>query len=164
MDNDNFPIVLVDAVTRFLDTIKYDDRNYKRDERICNLHHVYTNAAAYFAQPAQQQLIQARNTSPNSLQASLQTISAMIVSSWVHVDQDVMVDLTIHFTVIAMLDDDTTDQPAKTMGTFYEDLVQGNPQRHLWWQILNDHLPVLLRHYGPYCGLNIVRCTTNCEL
>lgn len=150
----------LDAVVRFLKVINYDDKNYTHEERVRNLHYAYTKAARHFSQPKQQQLIKAK---PKRLQASLQTIVAMVVYAWVCVDPEIMADLTIHYTYMLLLDD-SDDHPEKTMETFYDDLLAGRPQQHPWWQMVNEQFPTLLQHYGPYCKLNLIRSTTDCKL
>lgn len=156
---ENFPTdFYLDVVVRFLKIMKYDDKNYcTREERVRNLHYVYTKTAQHFAQPKQQKLIKAR---PKALQAGIQTVVAMVVSCWPRMDPDNMAELAIHFNYTLLLDD-STDQPEKTMETFYNDLVAGRPQQHSWWQMVNESLPLLLQYYGPYCQLNIVRSTVD---
>ena len=159
MSSDEFPTeCYLDAVVRFLKVMKYDDNNYTQEERTRNLHYAYTKAANHFAQPKQQELIKA---SPKRLQASLQTIVAMVVYAWVRVDPEVMADLSIHYTYMLLLDD-SKDEPDKTMETFYNDLLAGRPQKNHWWQMVNEQFPTLLEHYGPYCKLNLIRSTTDC--
>ncbi|KAH6622421.1 trichodiene synthase [Boeremia exigua] len=158
LGTDDFPTdFYLDAVVRFLKVMKYDDNNYTHEERVHNLHYAYAKAARHFAQPKQQQLIKAH---PKRLQASLQTIVAMVVYAWVRVDCEVMADLSIHYTYMLLLDD-SDDHPEKTMDTFYDDLLAGRPQQHSWWQMVNEQFPTLLQHYGPYCKLNLVRSTTD---
>ncbi|KAI1880216.1 hypothetical protein JX265_001837 [Neoarthrinium moseri] len=158
MEAGDFPTdCYLDAVVRFLRIIKYNDDNYTHEERVRNLHYAYTKAAMHFSQPKQQALIKA---SPRRLQASLQTIVAMVVYAWVRVDPEVMADLSIHYTYMLVLDD-SQDDPDATMKSFYEDLLAGRPQQHPWWQMVNEQFPTVLSHYGPYCGLNLVRSTTD---
>ncbi|KAK1492451.1 trichodiene synthase [Colletotrichum tamarilloi] len=160
MDTASFPTdCYLDAVVSFLSIINYNDTNYTHQERVRNLHYAYAKAAKHFAQPTQQRLIKA---SPRRLQASLQTIVAMVVYAWVRVDPEVMADLSIHYTYMLVLDD-SQDDPDATMQSFYQDLLAGKPQRHPWWQMVNAQFPTVLSHYGPYCGLNLVRSTTDCK-
>ncbi|KAL2202444.1 trichodiene synthase [Sarocladium strictum] len=147
----------IQALTRFLDIVNYNDTNFTPEERIRTLHYAYTKAAAHFAQPFQQKHIKA---SPKRLQASLQTIVAMATHCWAKASPEVIADLTIHYTYMIVLDD-SKDDPETTMKTWCEDLLAGRPQKHPWWQLVNSQLPTLLSHYGPYCALNIVRSTTD---
>lgn len=147
------------AVLRFLDTISYNDTNFTREERIKALHYAYTATAKHFAQPVQQQLIQA---SPRRLQASIQTIVAMVVYSWAKAPPAVMADLSIHYTYMLILDD-SKDDPDLSMRAFYEDLLAGKTQQHPWWRMVNEQFPTVLKHYGPFCSLNMVRSTVDCK-
>lgn len=160
MANQEFPTdYYIKALTRFLDTIDYNDTNFTHEERVRNLHYAYSKAAAHFAQPVQQKHIKA---SPRRLQGSLQTIVAMVVYSWAKASPDVMADLSIHYTYMLVLDD-STDDPEVSMESFYGDLLAGRPQKHPWWRMVNDQFPTVLKHYGPFCALNMVRSTTDCE-
>ena len=155
-----FPTVCyLETMVRFLDTISYNDTNYTHEERVRNLHYAYYKAAEHFAQPVQQRLIKA---SPKRLQASLQTIVAMVVYSWVKVSPEVMADLSIHYTYMLILDD-SKDDPEVNMKTFYTDFLEGRRQKHPWWRMVNDQFPSVLRHYGPFCSLNLVRSTVDCK-
>lgn len=155
-----FPIeCYLETMVRFLDTINYHDTNYTYEERVNNLHYAYSKTAAHFAQPLQQSTLK---VSPKRLQASLQTIVAMVVYSWAKVSPEVMADLSIHYTYMLILDD-STDDPDATMKSFYNDLLQGRPQAHPWWRLVNDQFPTVLKHYGPFCSLNLVRSTVDCE-
>jgi trichodiene synthase len=149
----------LDTMVRFLDTIEYHDLNYTHAVRVENLHYTYSKAAAHFAQPLQQETIK---ISPKKLQASLQSIVAMVVYSWVKVSKEVMADLSIHYTYMLILDD-STDDPDATMKTFTTDLLEGRPQQHYWWRLVNAQFPSLVRHYGPFCSLNLMRSTLDCE-
>ena len=160
MTDKAFPIeCFLETMVRFLDTINYHDTNYTYEERVNNLHYAYSKTAAHFAQSLQQSTLK---VSPKKLQASLQPIVAMVVYSWAKVSREVMADLSIHYTYMLILDD-STDDPDATMESFYNDLLQGRPQAHPWWRLVNDQFPTVLKHYGPYCSLNLVRSTVDCE-
>ena len=150
----------LDAAVRFLDVMRYNDDNYTAQERARTLHFVYQSTAKHFARPAQQQLI---NVEPEKLQAWVQSIVALVVCAWPHLEFEAMVDLGIYYIYTVLLDD-TDDEPSSMMWTWYEDLVTGQAQRHPWWQMVNKQLPDLLRHYGPYCKLNIVRSNIDCKI
>ncbi|KAJ5273266.1 nonribosomal peptide synthase [Penicillium angulare] len=158
MSSEQFPTdFYIDSVVRFLDTVKFNDTNHTAEERIAKLRYAYTKAATHFSHPDRQKRIK---TIPEHLQACLQSIVAMVVYSWATASEEVMADLSIHYTYIIVLDDIHSD-PAEFMESFNCDLIAGMPQRHPWWQIVNEHFPQVLRHYGPYCGLNMVRLTTD---
>ena len=160
MTDKTFPVkYYLETVVRFLDTMNYHDTNYTHNERVNNLHYAYSKTAAHFAQPLQQSTLK---VSPKRLQASLQTIVAMVVYSWAKVSPEVMADLSIHYTYMLILDD-STDDPDATMKSFYNDLLQGRPQAHPWWRLVNSQFPKVLKHYGPFCSLNLVRSTVDCE-
>jgi len=149
----------LNTTVRLLEYIKYRDSNYTREERIENLHYAYTKAAHHFAQPRQQQLLK---VDPKRLQASLQTIVGMVVYSWAKVSKELMADLSIHYTYTLVLDD-SKDDPHPTMENYFNDLQAGREQAHPWWRLVNEHFPNVLRHFGPFCSLNLIRSTLDCK-
>lgn len=149
----------LETIVRFLDIIDYQDDNYTHQERVENLRYAYIKAAEHFAQPLQQATL---NVPPKRLQASLQTIVGMVVYSWAKVSKELMADLSIHYTYTLLLDD-STDDPNLNMMTYYNDLLNGRQQKHPWWQLVNAHFPKVLSHFGPFCSLNLVRSTIDCE-
>ncbi|OAA77947.1 trichodiene synthase [Akanthomyces lecanii RCEF 1005] len=148
---DNF----LGAAVRLLEYIEYQDSNYSREERIENLCYAYEKAAHHFAQERQQTLLKA---DPKRLQASLQTIVGMVVYSWTKVSKELMADLSIHYTYTLVLDD-SRDDPHPQMLTYFDDLQSGREQKHPWWILVNEHFPNVLRHFGPFCSLNLIRST-----
>lgn len=157
---DDFPLdFYVRSIVRFLDIIEYEDNNFTPEERIRVLHYAYNKTARHFAQPEQQRHVKAR---PEKLQASLQTIVAMVVYSWATASDEVMADLSIHYTYMLVLDD-SIDDPTESMKTFYDNVLAGKPQDHPWWRMVNEQFPQVLSHFGPFCGLNLIRSTTDCE-
>ncbi|KAM0794083.1 Trichodiene synthase [Usnea florida] len=126
--------------------MNYHDTSYTYDERVNNLHYAYSKTAAHFAQPLQQSTLK---VSPKRLQASLQTIVAMVVYSWAKVSPEMLIL------------DDSSDDPNATMKSFHNDLLQGRSQAHPWWRLVNSQLPNVLKHYGPFCSLNLVRSTVD---
>lgn len=149
----------LEAMVRLLDIVNYKDENFADEERVECLKYCYAKAAEHFAQPHVQQALK---VPLKRLDAALKTIVGMCVYSWCRVSQDVMADLSIHYTYALLLDDSRED-PADTMVTWYEDLLNANPQAHGWWRLLNDFIPNVLRHYGGYCQMNIVRSTIDCK-
>lgn len=147
------------CVARLLDTIQYNDTNYTPEERLAKLHYVYTKTAKHFARHDRQKHIK---VSPSNLQPLLQAMVTMVVYSWATAAEMVMVDLSIHYTYMLILDDSHDEDPTESMKSLYNTMLASLPQEHPWWQMVNSHFPQVLRHYGPYCGLNIVRSTTDC--
>ncbi|KEY64043.1 Tri5 [Stachybotrys chartarum IBT 7711] len=143
------------TAVRLLENVKYRDSNYTREERVENLQYAYNKAAAHFAQERQQQILK---VSPKRLEASLRTIVGMVVYSWAKVSKELMADLSIHYTYTLILDD-SEDDPHPQMLTYFDDLQSGNPQKHPWWMLVNEHFPNVLRHFGPFCSLNLIRST-----
>lgn len=155
-----FPIdEFLSGAVRILEYIEYRDTNFTHEERIACLHYAYEKAAHHFAQPRQQALLKAK---PERLQASLQTIVAMVVYSWATASKELMADLSIHYTYTLVLDD-SKDEPHSQMLTYFDDLQSGRQQKHPWWVLVNDHFPNVLRHFGPFCSLNLIRSTLDCK-
>nr|ABG73407.1 trichodiene synthase [Stachybotrys echinatus] len=153
---DEFPTeYFLGTAVRLLENVNYRDSNYTREERIENLHYAYNKAAAHFAQERQQKILK---VSPKRLEASLRTIVGMVVYSWVKVSKELMADLSIHYTYTLILDD-SQDDPFPTMVTYFDDLQAGREQKHPWWILVNEHFPNVLRHFGPFCSLNLIRST-----
>ncbi|OQD68909.1 hypothetical protein PENPOL_c002G09289 [Penicillium polonicum] len=148
----------INCVVRFLDTIQYNDTNYAPEERLAKLHYAYTKTAKHFANYDRQKHIK---VSPSNLQALVQAAATMVVYSWATASEKVMVDLSIHYTYMLILDHSHDDNPTESMKSFYNAISAGLPQEHPWWQMVNNHFPQVLRHYGPNCGLNIIRSTTD---
>ncbi|CAI7669308.1 unnamed protein product [Penicillium crustosum] len=159
MTSQGFPTeYYFNCVVRFLDRIKYNDTNYTPEERLAKLHHVYTKTAKHFAHYNRQKHIK---VSPTNLQPLVQAMVTMVVYSWATASEKVMVDLSIHYTYMLVLDHSHDDNPTDSMKSFYNTIMAGLPQEHPWWQMVNNHFPLVLRHYGPFCGLNMVRSTTD---
>lgn len=149
----------LEAMVRLLDTVSYKDENFSVEERVNCLKYCYAKASEHFAQLHIQKTLK---VPPKRLDAALKTIVSMCVYSWCRVSQEVMADLSIHYTYTLLLDD-SREEPAEAMVTWYEDLLYAKPQAHGWWRLVNDFIPNVLRHYGGYCQMNIVRSTIDCE-
>ncbi|THY31790.1 hypothetical protein D6D01_02801 [Aureobasidium pullulans] len=143
----------VASLVRTLSQMGYTDTNYSSEERKLNLRHVYLKTTAHFTQPSA-----SLGTDVKRMQAFIQTIARMMVYSYPKLPLDVMSDLSIYYTYTVMLDD-CKQRTADTMQTLTVDLIHGSEQRHPWWQAVNQHLPSLLKHYGPFCSLTIFRST-----
>nr|UWK20185.1 trichodiene synthase [Trichoderma crystalligenum] len=145
----------LETMVRLLDTVSYNDENFTDEERTECLKYAYGKAAEHFAQPHVQETLK---VPPKRMAAALKTIVGMCVYSWCRVSKEVMADLSIHYTYTLLLDD-SREEPAGTMATWYEDLLNARPQSHGWWRLVNDFIPNVLRHYGGYCQMNMVRST-----
>lgn len=157
---EHFPrATYMEAMVRLLDTVSYNDENLTDAERVECLKYCYAKAAEHFAQPHVQEALK---VPPKQLDAALKTIVGMCVYSWCRVSQELMADLSIYFTY-ALLLDDSREEPADTMATWYGDLLNAKPQAHGWWRLVNDFIPKVLRHYGGYCQMTIVRSTIDCK-
>ena len=161
MDDQTFSTdYYIGALVEFLDSIKYDDKNYDdRSERVKDLQYAYSITAAHFAQPIQQETSSVR---PEILEAGIRVCVNMVVNAWPKVSPQVKADLSIHYTYTILIDDSKHD-PHQEMRHFVDDLVHGRPQKHFWWRLMNDHLPKLLNHYGGFCAFNIFRGTCDCK-
>ena len=160
MSQTPFPTdTFVATVVQLMDTIQHNDVNYTHDERVGRLSYAYKEAAYHFAQPHVREVLQVK---PKKLQAALQTITGMVVYCWVNASPELCAALTIHYTYTLVLDD-SEDDPYANMQDFFGDMVNGKTQKHPWWKLVNDHFPNVLKHYGPFCSLNIYRSTVDCE-
>lgn len=86
----------------------------------------------------------------------------MVVYSYPKLPLDVRSDLCIYHTYTVILDDGEEEADGKMLN-FCNDLVLGREQKHPWWRAVNQHLPQLLKHYGPFCSMNIFRSNLDCE-
>lgn len=145
----------LEALVSFLDAIKYDEFENERIEYIETLRYTYSEAAKHFAQPLVQESL---NVSPEKLEAGLRTCVLLLAGAWPKVSPQVRVDITIQYTYIVLMDDSRYD-PHQDMGSFYDDLVHGRPQKNPWWRLMNDCLPKLLSHYGSFCAFSVLRST-----
>ncbi|KAH8198200.1 hypothetical protein TruAng_007627 [Truncatella angustata] len=145
----------VQAIVRLLDTIEHKDTNYTHHERVDRLRYTYAATATHFAQP---QVYQALKFKHKKLEAGIRTIALLVVDCWVSCSKETMAALAIYFTYTLILDDSEED-PQQMTETFFKDLMVGRKQRHPWLRLMNEHLPNLLSHYGPYGSLNIYRST-----
>lgn len=156
MEDSKFPLEhYIGAIVKFLDKIKYRDNNYDHDERVKRLHNVYFETAKHFAQPIQRDTLKYDSM---RLAAVMRTSVQLVVFCWVKVSPQVMVDISIYFVYIVLLDDSNID-PAPDMGSFSQDLFDGNQQKHPFWRLMNGHLSNFLKNYGSFCGLTIMRST-----
>lgn len=150
----------LEVMVRLLDAVRYQDVNHTQAERRDIMHYVYTKTAEYFSSPSLQSMIQAK---PSVLQAAINSVVPMVVYCWAKVTREQMVDLSIQFAFMLLLDDSADDRGAG-MESFFVDLVDNRPQRNAWWRLFNKQFPVLLQHYGPFCSLSLFRSTLDCKL
>nr|UWK20160.1 trichodiene synthase [Trichoderma cf. fertile] len=145
----------LETMVRLLDTVSYNDENFTNEERVECLKYAYAKVTEHFSQSHIQETLKVPR---KQMAAGIKTIVCLCVYSWCRVSKEVMADLSIHYTYTLLLDDSRED-PAGSMATWYEDLLNARPQAHGWWRLVNDFLPNVLRHYGSYCQMNIVRST-----
>jgi trichodiene synthase len=156
MASPQFPIEsFVGSLVEFLDTIKYEDSNFDRQERLALLQHVYARTAAHFAQPHQQKSIDVK---PAKLEAVMRTSVQVTVYCWTQVTREVMTAISIYFVYIVLLDD-SSNNPFPQMDNFFRDFFSGAPQRHPFWNLMNGHLVDFISHYGSFCSFAILRST-----
>lgn len=120
----------LEVMVRLLDAVRYQDVNHTQEERREILHYVYTKTAEHFSSPSLQKTIE---TKPSVLQTAINTIVPMVVYCWAKVTIEQMVDLSIQFTFMLLLDDSLADDRGAGMESFFEDLVDNRPQRNAWW-------------------------------
>lgn len=145
----------VAAIVEFLDTIQYQDDNYSHSQRLGNLRYVYRHTAKHFSQPVEKAAL---TVSPKRLQFIMRTGTLITVYCWTKLPLDVMVDMSVYWVYMIMLDDASCDALTQ-MTDFAKDLFQGNSQKHRFFQRVNTHLTSFLRHYGGFCSLSIIRGT-----
>ena len=162
MEGDAFPIdVYVESLVLLLRSVKYEDNNYQRSERLGSLQHTYGEAAQHFLQQIKQGYL---DVNLRYFEPMLASIVAFAVYSYPHIPADVKTDVAIHFTYMAVIDDDTSGKPQPSMETFFEDLIQGKEQRHPWWRLVNKQLLNVVKHYGSFCAFNVVRAAFDCKV
>ncbi|KAL7917999.1 Trichodiene synthase [Trichoderma austrokoningii] len=156
IDSPAFPKdYFIKSLVQLLDAIDYKDTNFSRDERVDRLQYVYRQAADHFSQPCINAELRFNS---KKLEAGIRTISLLVVDCWVALGKQEMADLTIYFTYTLILDDSGAD-PRQRAETVVEDMATGRKQKHPWLRLMNEHLPKLTSHYGPYCSLGIYRST-----
>lgn len=129
--NEPFPSEhYLEVMVRLLDAVRYQDVNHTQEERQDIMHYVYTKTAEHFSSLSLQKKIQIE---PSVLQAAINTIVPMVVYCWAKVSIEQMVDLSIQFTYMLLLDDSLADNRGAGMESFFEDLVENRPQRNAWW-------------------------------
>lgn len=161
MDSPTFPKeYYVKSLVQLLDAIKYKDTNFPRDERVERLQYVYRQAADHFSQPRVHTELK---FDPERLEAGIKTISLLVIDCCVALSKQEMADFTIYFTYTLSLDD-AGPHLRQRVEIMMEDLAAGRQQKHPWLRLMNEHLPKLTSHYGPYCSLGIYRSTIDCRL
>lgn len=137
MEDSEFPLEhYMAALVRFLDAIKYRDNNFDHHERVKHLQHVYSETAKDFAQPTQRDTLK---LDPKILATVMRSSIQVVVTCWAKVSPQVMVAISIYFVYIILLDDSAID-PGPDMGSFSQDLLDGNQQKQPFWRLMNGHL------------------------
>ncbi|KAI7773148.1 Trichodiene synthase [Diaporthe eres] len=145
------------SIVRFLDTIAYDDSNLTREERVSGLREVHSKTAEYFAQPLPRQTL--KDVHPARIATVSRTISHFVVYCWPYVPRNVQVDISIWASIINVLEDEISADPAAHTADLWTDLLAGRPPSHPFWKLMQVHLPRLLAHFDSFCAFNIMRST-----
>ncbi|PFH58531.1 hypothetical protein XA68_13554 [Ophiocordyceps unilateralis] len=159
MPDDSFPVDdIVPAVVQLWDAIEYNDTNYTAEELIRRLRYAYGEAAKHFAQPG---IVTALQYPIKNIEHSIRVATGYVVYCWVKVSLELMASLSIYFAYCVLVDDSAggVGDPTLSMQDYVTDLLAGNPQRHPWFRLVNAHFPDLMKHFGPFCSLNIY-CST----
>lgn len=157
----SFPLETYLAVqVRFLDAVQYCGTTYAREDRLAILRDVYSKTAQHFSQSERKE--SSKGVSERRLEAIMRTSVQVSVHCWIKLTPEELTALSIYWVYIVILDD-SNDNPHDDMSSFFGDLIHGKPQRHGFWREMNRHLPDLLAHYGPFCSLNIMRSTLDCQ-
>ena len=160
VNGDAFPMSLyLESVAHLLKSAKYEDNNYKREEREMTLRHTYRETAKHFLQKIQQGDL---DMSLEHLEPRLASCVAYAINCNPLVPADVKVTLAIYFTY-TMLYDDRNKKSDPMMESFYEDLIQGKEQKNPMCRLMNEHLIDVVKHYGGFCASNIIRGTFDCR-
>jgi hypothetical protein len=130
---------------KFFHAINNEDTNFDRQERSGLLQHVYAETAAHFAQPHQRKGLDVEQP---KLEAVIRISVQVVVCCWTQVSCEAMIDISIYFVYIVLLDD-----------KFFGDFFSGTPQRYPFWNLINGHLCDFVGHYGSFCSFAILRST-----
>lgn len=152
---DDYLAILV----RLLETVQYSNANNDSQTRLQNLRYAYSEAVKHFSQP---QHHVTSNVEPKLLQAILEMSATFSVFCYDKVSPQIMASLTIYLVYTIYMDDRSEADPLQEMAILCEDLLDGKQRKHPWWRLLNDHLTQILKHYGSFCSLTIIRSTIDC--
>ncbi|KAG8528567.1 uncharacterized protein KY384_006739 [Bacidia gigantensis] len=149
------PDATLSGIVKFLDKLEYQDDNFaNRNARLETLNLVWKSTAEHF-----ENLIRAEKirVAPKLVYKAIQPSVRGNVYSLGNLSIPLLVDLSIYWTFFFINELGGFKDPS--METFLPDLLSGAEQRSEFWFLMNEHLPRLLSHYGPFCGLTIFRST-----
>ncbi|MBP2406181.1 hypothetical protein [Streptomyces syringium] len=148
----------VDLVVEFLEAVEYGEPEGSVDERVETLRYVYRGTMEYFTRPDVQDIPVDREL----LEIYVRTITRMTVLGWENLSRDTLLPLTIHF-LHTVIEDDLEVNPflANThpADNFIHELVGGGDQVHPVHRSIFASFPDLLRHYGKFAQLALLRYT-----
>lgn len=152
----------VDVLVGSLERVGYGEPEVLREGRAKTLCHVFRATMEYFARPD----VRAAVVHRGKLRDTARSITRMTVFGWENLPLDAMVPLNIYFTYVALEDnpkDDAADDPFREtsplMESFVRDLLSGTRQAHPGFGSLFDFLPDLLRCYGTFSQLTMLKST-----
>jgi trichodiene synthase len=143
------------SLVKFFDTIRYEDTNFDRQERSGLLQHVHAETAAHFAQPHQRKGLDVEQP---KLEAVMRISVQVVVCCWTQVSCEAMIDISIYFVYVVLVDDSSKNSFRK-MDKFFGDFFSGTPQRYPFWTLMNGHLCDFVGHHGSFCSFAILRST-----
>jgi trichodiene synthase len=130
----NFPTAhFCKSIVRSLDTIEYDDFNLMREERILALREVHSKTAEYFAQLLPRETL--KDVHPARIATVCRTVLHLVVYFWPYVPHEVQVYVTIWQSIINVLDDELSADPAANTSTLLTDMLAGQPPRQPFWKL-----------------------------
>ena len=147
------------SLVHLLETAQYSNSNNDSQARLQILRYVYSEAVKHFSQP---QHHVTSNAKPKLLQAILEASTTFSVFCYDKLSPQNMVSLTIFTAYTIYIDDLREADPLQEVAFLCEDLLDGKQRKHLYWGLLNDYLPQVLKDYGSFCSLNIIRSTIDC--
>ncbi|PHH69606.1 hypothetical protein CDD80_6616 [Ophiocordyceps camponoti-rufipedis] len=142
----------ISSLRQYLDTIQYHDTNYSREERLAALQHIYSETIKHLP-------LLPPGIPPKTLQHVIQTSTQIVVCCWSKLPPPIMVDLSIYFVLLILLDDDGFESSGHESWDAAGDLLAGGQKRNVFWAAMAPHLGNFVRHYGGFCGLAILRST-----
>lgn len=147
----------VDLIVEFLEEVKYSDLENPSSETEENLRHLFRETMTHFEPP------RVRGASINrQLTSIVRTITRMTAFGWGNLPRDVMVPLNIYFTYV-ILEDDPGGDPflgnSGLMESFVDDFLCGREQLHPRFRSLFAFFPELLRCYGQFSQITMVKST-----
>lgn len=148
----------VDLIVEFLERVGYDEPEGSRQERAQSLRYVFRGTMEHFTRPCMRDV----TADYGYLTSVVRTITRMTVFGWGSIPLHAMVPLNIYFTYV-ILEDDPKDDPLRghpyLMESFVLDLLRGEEQLHPRYRALFSFFPDLLRCYGKFQQLTMLKST-----